>query len=110
MHWLENNADGLHFLGEKVSKKYGVQFHSKWAIITKKIGKQVPQLIEKVINYQEGIRNTVLITSNQYSVLDWTYTNQNDLKKKESSPFLLAAKNTGIRGIIFSPIIMKFLT
>ena len=50
-HWLQNNADGLHFLGEKVSKKYGVEFHSKWGIIRKKkIGKQVPQSIEKVIS------------------------------------------------------------
>ena len=42
----------------------------------KKFGKQVPQSIEKIINNQEGIRDTVLITGNKYSVPDWTYSNQ----------------------------------
>ena len=43
--------------------------------LQKKFGKQVPQSIEKVINYQEGIRDTVLITGNQYSVpADWRHT------------------------------------
>ena len=33
-------------------------------------------LLKKFLNYQEGIRDTVLITNNQYNVPDWTYTNQ----------------------------------
>ena len=75
----------------------------------KKFGKQVPQSIEKIINNQEGIRDTVLITGNKYSVPDWTYSNQKWLEKKQNPPLLLlAAKNTEI-GVLSLALVWNFL-
>ena len=63
-------------LGKRYQRNMVSSFIPNRESFQKKFGKQVPQSIEKIINNQEGIRDTVLITGNKYSVPDWTYSNQ----------------------------------